>query len=675
MDSFEDEDDEEDSLFGDGKRLSLGPQASAAQPMRVEETARSVAKVITASYGKIPFEATEAALEHLLKQAPALDKTHFLRYVNALQYQMYDDAEEALRMFQDAQHTRPGLDPVRSTYPESLQHSILAMAGIFCDMGCLDSALSAISDAVMAAQESADGARLCFCLHWLSRVLDQAGKSSQAYTVLHRSMARAEAAQQQGLQALCALGVARMLTMNPILGRQPLSAPGPSRDGSRPVGQLPSLLGVPLHDRLPRDHDVSACRQALSHCTIASSLSVATGEDPGKLRPKVLLSTGEVARQFGLRSVAQACTKVVVDAYRHSLEPEDLSAAVRCLGRNGTKAENVSALMGGLAGELPEAPRLWRIDEMDAVLKQWLRQGEYAKCRRALHKRASMMRSVSQEEAQQSKADFIEIVNAVRVAEQRHDVAYKALSRAAQEASQHSPHNSARHRLSMVDILLEVEDYGGALTQCLMAKKVADQLQFTHLSARVSIRMAEIHFGLGDLVPALRIAEETVPEVLASEEREDIGKVHLVLGEILLALASDCPSGKAATKVDESDRLDFIRAAREALETGTAAYDEVGAVRGSQDGHYLLARICHELGDPTGRDRHAELFRSATQGTRQAPPSAPAVAEVSDAVLLGQDVTKEQVQQWLSTGCDDLLPLRELIQASGHDEEPTSLLL
>merc|ERR1712137_417799 len=129
----------------------------------------------------------------------------------------------------------------------------------------------------------------------------------------------------------------------------------------------------------------SACRDALSHVVMGSYLSTQSGIHPGERprailsegRAKVLLCQSEVARLFGLPTLAAMSCGLALDVYGNKLTSEDHSLALCQLATLAAEQSLVSApLLQGVAKQLPHAPQLWSHVASPRMIQGLVRAGE-----------------------------------------------------------------------------------------------------------------------------------------------------------------------------------------------------------------------------------------------------------------------------------------------------------
>jgi len=673
---------------------------------QVEQLAQGLVRDLPASLGEVPFPVVDSALTSLREKLPLCHVVSFLRYVNCLHHRMADDAESCLRSFHDG-HQQRGLGaslglglgtagwplgvPPEDGLPDLVQHASLALADLHTEMRHLDDALQAIGESIRAAQEASDGGCLCACLYMLSTVLLRACQTGKAFTMMRRCLHRAETLGLPLLQALCCLGIAHALSVQPNLSdrrkrgllwkesisrmaaeTQPATAAlrtqgmgsttwagagaganagggaaagarafgfgfvgsaggggavgaagggaagsgGPPRGG---LGVLAALLGHATRDEGARSssfggsmEDASAmegaaCRDALAHVTLASQLSTQAGV-LGEARPKVLLCLAEVARLFGLQPLTAACCGLVLDVYKEDLVAEDRALALCQLGAVAAERSLACArpLLRDIVRQLPHAGHLWAHVVGPRLVQTLVGAGEGAAASVLLFQAVGVVRASPHGSAGHASQRLRIATNGVRLYHRQLLAAYRSAREAVENGTRAGvPGDICSHLLSLADVHLAAQDPIGALGPCLRCLSAAETSRLLHFRAEALVRLARVKLEMRDLTGALQLAEEVTPQLSTSGSSRLRGEALAVQADVLLAL-------QAKHRADEATSTRLLREIVTVLQGAAAELEAVAELTPLRRCLYLLARVCHQLGDTKNRDVHAASFRKVS---------------------------------------------------------------
>jgi hypothetical protein len=109
---------------------------------------------------------------------------------------------------------------------------------------------------------------------------------------------------------------------------------------------------------------------------------------------------------------------------------------------------------------------------------------------------------------------------------------------------------------------------------------------------------------MGDLMGALMLAEEVTPQLNASGSARLHGDALMVQAEVLFALMQTQNDGACMQLLQEAGKV---------LERAIEQYEAVAELNHLRRCHYLLARLCHQVGDIARRDQHSRRFRLLSQ--------------------------------------------------------------
>lgn len=618
--------------------------------------ARSLARELPLSLGSVPFPRVDGALLALQGQSLPSHGVLLLRYTNCLQHRMSDEAASHLRAFHDRTQRYAGLSlgAPRSFVPEggapeTIQRSLLALAGLHCEMWQTDDALQALGKSIRCAQEASDDGCLCACLYTLSLVLLQAGSVGKAFAMLRRCLQRSEAIGSTVLQSLCCLGIARAIAERPALsdrqrgailresateaGRSDRGAPvvfrtqaagagaGSTSGALGAIGQrgggLRALAALQEDEGSGPGSDVPtsvACRDALAHVALASQLSSQAARLEAS-RPRVLLCQAEVSQLFGLRPLAAASCRLALDVYGPQLSAEERALARCQLAATAAQDSAAEAVpfFRGVAGELPYAAHLWAHVAGPCVVKALLSAGRCASASAVLFQVVGAARAAPHTTAVGAVQRARVAANAMRL----HNRQFLAAQRSAREAVEGGrrglPGDICGHLLCLADAHLSVGDPIGALGFAMRCLSAAEASRLLQHRAEALVRIARAKLELGDLFGALSLAEDAAPQLHAAGSAKLRGDALMVQAEVLLLMLAQAKRDDRAQALDERMCGQALREAKRVLSEAAGHFEVAGDLGALCRCDYACARVCHELGDSASRNRHAGRFRRISQ--------------------------------------------------------------
>jgi len=190
---------------------------------------------------------------------------------------------------------------------------------------------------------------------------------------------------------------------------------------------------------------------------------------------------------------------------------------------------------------------------------------------------------------------------------------------------------------------LEARDPVGALGPCLRCLSAAENSRLLHYRAEAFVRIARVKLEMGDLMGALMLAEEVTPQLNASGSARLHGDALMVQAEVLFALMQQ-------TRIDSNDCRKLLQEAGKVLERAIEQYEAVADLNHLRRCHYLLARVCHQVGDVARRDHHSRRFRLLSQFLSD-QDSSTSWQDLGIACLQKepQDATIERAARWAET--------------------------
>mmetsp|Transcript_34439 Transcript_34439/g.91530 ORF Transcript_34439/g.91530 Transcript_34439/m.91530 type:complete len:1020 (-) Transcript_34439:89-3148(-) len=367
-----------------------------------------------------------------------------------------------------------------------------------------------------------------------------------------------------------------------------------------------------------------ACRDALSHTVLASQLST-QARRLSESRPKALLCHAEVARLFGLQQLAGASCGLALEVYEGELAAEERALALCQLTASAAECDlaRVRPLMRSLSCNLPHASHLWAHVVGPCVIKMLLSVGECTAASALLFQAVSALRAVPHGAATCAAQRLRSAANGVRLHHRQLLAAHRSASEALEGGQRTgSPADICSQLLCLADVHLEAKDPIGALGPCLRCLAAAQASRLLMQRAEALVRIARVKLEMRDLVGALLLAEEVTPQLSAGGSAKLKGEALVVQADVLLATLAKLrpgPTAKTAAPSTTPPRLTIAsrdQLLREVLRLLSAAvkhFEVVAELAPLKRCHYLLARVCHELRDTAGRDRHATRFRRISE--------------------------------------------------------------
>mmetsp|Transcript_44576 Transcript_44576/g.105660 ORF Transcript_44576/g.105660 Transcript_44576/m.105660 type:complete len:909 (+) Transcript_44576:126-2852(+) len=365
-----------------------------------------------------------------------------------------------------------------------------------------------------------------------------------------------------------------------------------------------------------------SCHSSLAHIVAASILAAQTVGDEA-IRAKVLLTQAEVSRIFGMPylipiSCDLAVRSLVGSGSGSGFMEERLLAS--CQQATALAAESVTKaapLWLDITRSYPHALRTWGSSIGEDVVAVLCRMGEHTAAEAVVFQVAGVAEAAETSLADGLKPHFSAVANLARIHSGHLLAAYTSATQAIDGVHAVLPDDACRQLVLMTDLHLEANDPVSALGPCMRCLAAATHGSFQGLKAQALVRLARVKLELGELAEALLLAEDIAPQVLSTRSSVLHAELLLVQAEILLAVAAARQSEASRTTDQLASAVNCNHIFREAVPLLSAAVDlfgEVLALKCVAKCHYLLARLHHQLGNVSLRNRHASCCRAVSQG-------------------------------------------------------------
>ncbi len=606
--------------------------------------------------GKFSFKETTGALNYLLKPTSIFSKFQFLKYKNFMAHKFFDDAHVALRCFQEGlQNLKFEASNGDEPLPEMVQYGLLAMAGVFFEMGCKDNTQQALREAIQAAQEAGDSSCLSLCLFWMAQMDLRYGKTKAAYGQLQRCLQRGAHLHLSNLQMHCCLNLAEAICISPTLANSKITA---DNNTSNPVGEdtgMPMAGGVnvttaasniaggaqpsalsqllklsPTTTTIEEGPELPS-RKALAYTILAGHLSAAqraSGADVSPttscdttLRSRVLLGQIEVARQFGLHPIQEALTRVLLTRHRPQLGTDELSLGMgqlsNLLSRKASK--KVKPLLRGLATTLPHAENQWFPRTAKQLTDECLRKHEFQTVKLLLQRRAAIMSLNRQPDEHHST---LHDINKLRMLRGDLVTAFDEVQAILDLLEQNKSYPATasdivRYLLLKIDIRLEAGDPAGCIPDATVALRYARQNGLgPDLLGQCDLRMAQLKYEFGEIKTALQIIDDLKSRM---SNKHIKGKTLLLEAEIIIACASfrvseiedgdNIPGLSNPGVYGEEDPNQILKEAIPRLQQSLDYFLDVDDLLLIEKSSLLLAKAHNQLADIPSRNKASDIYR------------------------------------------------------------------
>jgi len=242
------------------------------------------------------------------------------------------------------------------------------------------------------------------------------------------------------------------------------------------------------------------------------------------------------------------------------------------------------------------------------LIQGLVRAGECGAASALLFQAAGALRAAPPAHAAAAEQRFRLAANELRLYHCQLLAAYQSAREAVERSGEAdgAPNDICSHLLCLADVHLEARDPIGALTPILRCLTISDSLRLLQHRSEALVRLAQVKLEMNDLLAALQLTEEALPQATAGGGVRLRGKTLMVQADILFSLA-------ARNREDMTKVTRLLKQVGAVLETAIKDFEAVADLNPIRRCHYLLARCYHELGDQVGRDRHASRFMKISQ--------------------------------------------------------------